>query len=306
MPEMSRFEKGFFMTKYSLPLAVLATAFLVTSCGGEKYDPNNDPVTRMYDSIAKADSMRMWGPPTVISYLDATDTTERLNDMRVSIEGYVSVGTSIYETETSTSIQLWERPGQHMGEYISIGINLGSDKNQMKQLADDYKRSDLLIQDNSGTEVHNGDKVRITGMFSRPYTAGQYGSIDVQTIEKIEPIAPDYSKLGAANITIDTNGHAALEGKLVVAEGYLEIPTSVYTTETVYFDLFPTQNADDYLTVDIVIGTGPNLVEELPDNYGKEDVKIHDHKDMIVGNKKVRVYGVWKYSRIAAEFIEVL
>ena len=291
-------------TLFSLLTFALTIGF--ASCGGEKYDPNNDPVTKMYDSIAKADSLRQWGPPTAITFADATDTSDKFDARRVTIEGYVSIGSSVYETESSTSFQLWERAGQHMGNYMSVSVNLGTGNNEMKHLPDDYKRTDLLLHDNSGTEVHTGDKIRITGIFDAPYSFGDFGSIDVQSFEKIEATPLDYASLGATKITVDTNGHAALEDKLVVAEGFLEIPSMVYITETVYFDLYPTQNADEYLTVDIVIGNGPNMVEDLPDNYGKDDVKIHDHKDMIVGKKKVRVYGVWKYDRIAAEYIELI
>lgn len=289
-----------------LAASALVAAIAFSSCGGTDYDPNNDPVTKMYDSIAKADSLRMWGPPTAITFVDAMDTSDKFDDMRVTIEGYIGIGSSVYETESSTNLEFWERKGQHKGQYMSISIELGSGNNEMKRLPNDYKRSDLQLKDDKGNDVKFGDKVRITGMFSKPYSAGDMGSLDIQSFEKIDDTELDYSTLGAVKVTTDTNGYAALEDKLVVAEGYLEIPSMVYITETVYFDLYATQGADEYLTVDIVIGNGPNLVEDLPDNYSQDDIKIHDHKDMIVGKKKVRVYGVWKYDRIAAEYIEIL
>src|SRR5688572_15994965 len=107
--------------KNTLLLAGTASiALALASCGGTDYDPNNDPVTKMYDSIAKADSLRQWGPPTAMTFADATDTSEKFDERRVTIEGYVAVGSSIYETESSTNIQLWERAGQHKGNYMSV------------------------------------------------------------------------------------------------------------------------------------------------------------------------------------------
>jgi hypothetical protein len=291
-------------TNLLLASAAAVSILALAACGGTEYDPNNDPLTRMYDSIEKADSMRMWGPPTAITFADAS--SEEFDDMRVTIEGYIGVGSSIYETESATNIQLWERPGQHKGNYMSVGINLGTGNNEMKRLPDDYRPSDLELKDDKGAEVHYGDKIRITGIYSKPYTEGDFGSLDIQSFEKVDATPLDYSTLGATKVTTDTNNHASLEDKLVVAEGYLEIPSMVYITETVYFDLYETKNADEYITVDIMIGNGPNMVEDLPDNYGQDDIKIHDHKDMVVGKKKVRVYGVWKYDRIAAEYIEIL
>lgn len=293
--------------KTTLFLASAAFAALtLASCGGTDYDPNNDPVTKMYDSIAKADSMRMWGPTTPMTFADAKDPKSKFEDMRVTLEGYIAVGSTVYDNGTSIGLQLWERKGQHQGDYMLVSFDVGSGNNEMKSLPDDYKRSDLELKDDKGNIVRNGDRIRITGMYTNPYSEGDFGSIDLQSFEKIEDAPVDYATLGAVKVTTDTNGHAALENKLVVAEGYLEIPSMVYITETVYFDLYPTQGADDYLTVDIVIGNGPNMVEDLPDNYGKDDIKIHDHTDMIVGKKKVRVYGVWEYDRIAAEYIEVI
>lgn len=286
----------------SCTAALLAIGMV--SCGGPKYDPNNDPVTLMYDSMNRADSLKKWGPPTSITFADATDTGS-LDQSRVTIEGYLGIGSTIYESESSTSIQLWERKNQHKGEYISTSVKLGDGNNSMKTLPDKYKKTDMSLKDDKGLALGYGDKVKITGIYSRPYGTG-YGSLDVQTIEKIADTPLDYSTLGALKVTTDTTGHAALDGKLVYAEGVMEIPTMVYITETVYFDMYSKSGDKEYLTVDIVIGNGPNMVEDLPDNYGDDDIKIHDNEDKIVGKKKVRVYGIWKYDRIAAERIEIL
>jgi len=285
-------------------LAATSIAATLASCGGKQYDSGKDPVSAMYDSIAKADSLREWGPPKAITFADAKDTSE-LDNARITIEGYISIGSTIYESEASTNFQLWERKNQNAGEYISVGIDLGSGNNQMKSLPDKYKKTDVSITDDKGNKLSYGDKVKVTAIYSRPYGEG-YGSLHLQSIEKIEDSPLDYSKLDAKKITTDTSNYTALDGQLVYAEGFLEIPSMVYITETVYFDLYPKQGSNDYVTVDIVIGNGPNLVEDLPDNYGENDIKIHDHKDMIVGKKKVRVYGVWKYNRIAAEYIETI
>jgi len=282
-------------------LALFALGF--SSCGGKKYDPNNDPVTRMYDSLDRLDSLRQWGPPKAITFADADDTAD-LHEKRISIEGYLKVGSHIYG-DSYITIQLWERKNQEKGEYVAVSVTVGTGNNEIKELPDKYKRSDMAVKDDKGQVIRHGDKVRITGMYSRPYGDG-YGSMNAQVIEKIEDTPMDYSTLGAVKITTDTAGHAALEGKLVYAEGVLEIPSVVYIDETVYFDLFDRKGDSEYLTVDIIIGEGPDMVEDIPKDYTQNDIKIHDHKDMIVGAKKVRVYGIWKYNRIAAECVEIL
>ncbi len=274
------------------------------SCGGVDYDPNNDPVTKMYDSMNRADSLREWGTPKSITFAEAKNKGDQ-DKSRISIDGYVRLGTTIIETASSVTIQLWERKNQSSGDYISITLSLGNDNNQMQTLPSEYKKTDLTLKDNKGQPVVYGDKIRITGIYSEPYNDG-YGSVTVQSFEKIEDTPIDFSVLGAALVTSDTTGQSALDGKLVYAEGILEIPSTVFITETVYFNLVKNTGASEYVTVDVIIGKGANMVEELPDNYGENDVKIHDSKDKIVGKKKVRVYGVWDYGRIAAEQIEIL
>lgn len=292
------------MRNFVLLLAGFGFALTLASCGGKEYDANNDPISRMYDSMNRADSLKKWGPPTAITFADAHDT-DKLDQSRITIEGYLGVGSTIYESESSTTFQLWERKNQNAGDYISVGIPIGTDNNEMKSLPDKYKKSDMEIKDDKGNKLSYGDKVKVTAIYSKPYGTG-YGSLDMQSIEKVEDTPLDYTTLGAVKITTDTNGYASHDGQLVYAEGYLEIPTMVYITETVYFDLYPKTGDDEYVTVDIVIGNGPNMVEDLPDNYGDDDIKIHGADDKIVGKKKVRVYGVWKYNRIAAEHIVVL
>lgn len=284
--------------------AVFMVAFGMISCGGPKFDPNKDPITQMYDSMHRADSLQEWGPPTAITFAQASDTGD-LDKKRITLEGYLGLGSTIWETESSVNIELWERKNQNKGNYVSISMPLGSGNNEMTSLPEKYKKTDLSLKDKSGNAATYGDKVRITGIYSEPSSDG-YGSIRIQEIEKIEDTPLDYSKLGATKVTTDTANYTALDGQLVYAEGFLEIPTMLYITETVYFDLYPQAGANDYVTVDIVIGKGANMVEELPDNYGDDDIKIHDTGDKIIGKKKVRVYGVWKYNRIAAEHIEIL
>ena len=287
----------------SISLYAAIAAGLV-SCGGSK-DDGTDPVTAMWDSIERADSLREWGPPTAITFANVRDTG-KADGMRVTLEGYVTIGSMLYESGTSTSFHLVERASQRGGDYVLISLGMGSGNNEMQSLPDDYQRSDLKLKDDKGNEVGWGDRVRITGIYNAPYSEGSNGNIDLQSFEKIEDEAIDYASLGAEKITIDTNGHGALEGKLVVAEGYLEIPMFVSVTDECSFNLLPAQGSDDYLNAEILVGNGPNMVEDIPDNFAQSDIKVHDNSDALVGSKKVRVYGIWEYNHITVEHIEII
>jgi hypothetical protein len=296
------------MKKVLLTSSAFALFMIVFGCGDKKeYSAENDPVTKMYDSINRADSLKKWGPPKAIKFTEADDTTATLDGARITIEGYVGISTYVTQSSSSTTIKLWERDGQFRGDAISCFIGTGKDKNEMKPLRDDFKTDDVEITGNTNEKIIVGDYVRITGVFQKPYSEG-FGTIEVQTIEKLET-KPEYDYNGAAPVLIninDTSGIYKQQNKLVVAEGYLELPMSVSVRDYIYFWLKPTQNSDNYVTADIQIGTAANRVEDLPDNYSASDIKVHDSKGNIVGKKKVRVYGVWNYSGIAVERIETL
>jgi hypothetical protein len=296
------------MKKVFLTSTIAIAVLCLSSCGGNKeYSADNDPVTRMYDSINKADSLKKWGPPNAISFSEASDTSSAMDGSRITIEGYVGISSYVSQSNSSTTIKLWERNGQFRGDAISCFLETGKNKNEMKRLKDDFKTEDVEITGNSDEKIVVGDYVRITGVYQKPYSEG-YGTIEVQTIEKLDSVAEyDYVAAKPAMINInDTTGIYKLQDKLVVAEGYLELPTFVSVREYIYFWLKPTANSENYVTADIQIGVTPNRVEDLPDNYSQSDIKVHDNKGNIVGKKKVRVYGVWNYSGIAVERIETL
>jgi hypothetical protein len=296
------------MKKVILTSTIAIAALFLSSCGGNKeYSADNDPVTRMYDSINKADSLKKWGPPKAISFSEASDTSSAMDGSRITILGYVGISSYVSQSNSSTTIKLWERNGQFRGEAISCFLETGKKKNEMKRLKDDFKTEDVEITGNSDEKIVVGDYVRITGVYQKPYSDG-YGTIEVQTIEKIDSTVDfDYVSAKPTMINInDTTGIYKLQDKLVVAEGYLELPTFVSVREYIYFWLKPTANSENYVTADILIGTAPNRVEDLPDNYSPADIKVHDYKGNLVGKKKVRIYGVWNYSGIAVERIETL
>ncbi len=296
------------MKKVLFTSSVLAILMFTFGCGGNKeYSSENDPITKMYDSINRADSLKKWGPPKAITFGEADDTTSEMDESRIVIEGYVGISSYVSQSNTSTTIKLWERRGQYRGDAVSCFINTGKNKNEMKRLKEDFQSEDVIITGNSEEKIGVGDYVRITGVFHKPYDEG-YGTIDVQTIEKIEDNAEyDYAAAKPAVINIsDTTGIYKNQDKLVVAEGYLELPMFVSIREYVYFYLKPSLNSESYITADILIGNTPNKVEDIPENYSQSDIKVHDNKGNIVGKKKVRIYGVWNYSGIAVERIETL
>lgn len=293
--------------KKFLSLSIVSACILaLASCGGEKDSSGLDPISAMYDSIERADSLRQWGPPTAFSFEQAYDTSSSVDGMRITLEGYVAIGSTIYESGSSTSFHLFERSMQRDGDYVSVSLPMGSGNNEMKSLPDDYTRADLKIKDDKGNDVSYGSRVRVTGIFSVSYTSGSMGTIDLQSLELLPDTAVDYSAYGAKPISVNPNGNDALDEQFVVAEGYLEVPMFITTGEECDFNLLPSAGSEEFLNVDILMGTGPNMVEDIPDNFAQSDIKVHAADDQIVGKKKVRVYGYYWFDNISVEYIEII
>lgn len=280
--------------------STLLIAFISYSCGSG-HENEIDPITRLYDSIAKADSMRMWGPPTVLTF-DTEPEYQVVDMQRVSIEGYIGIPESITQTETTTIIQLWERKGQRVGDCYSIGVNMGTGINTMDSLPENYARSDLKVRDKLANVVEPGKRVRVTGIYHRPVKNAQYGMIDVQAIEVVGDVQFDYAHSDATLISPDFI-RVDTFGGLVCADGYIIVPSSLKVAEFVPLKLIDERSSTDSLIIHIPIGPGANQIRELPDNYSDEDVYIGDHDNKRVEYNRVRVYGAWYEGAIAVEYI---
>jgi hypothetical protein len=279
------------------PAVFLAT--IISSCGsGTEYGV--DPVTAMYDSIAKADSLRLWGNPTPIGF---ATTLDGLDQQRVSIEGYIGIPDSIIQTESSTVISLWQRKGQRLGNAYGINVMMGVSNNQMDSLPANYAKTDLHLKDQNGKPVTSNDHVKITGIYHRGNNS-KYGTIEVQLIEKLSDESTfDYVSAGPPLVT-GVASDSKWNNQLVCADGYLIVPASIQVTDVVPLKIIPSYSAHDSVSVEIPIGTQANSIEDLPMNYNDEDVKIHDKDGKLVNENKVRVYGVWANDAIHVEYIE--
>ncbi len=280
----------------------ILTVTVISSCGnGTEYGV--DPVTAMYDSIAKADSIRLWGPATTISFSSGA-SDEKYDLQRVTIDGYIGISESITQTETTTTIELWERNGQRIGEPMQISVTMGHQPNQMDSLPENYTKSDLHIIDNTGKGVVLYDKVKITGIYHRPVNSA-YGTIDVQLIQKQVDEPFDYETVNTVCIT-PGKSYPEWENKVVCADGYLIVPSSVQVTDVVPMKLISQYYSEDSLSIEILIGNTPNRIEDLPMNYTDESIKVHDSGDKLVKEARVRVYGVWHNGVIHVEYVQKL
>ncbi len=289
------------MKNYIFPLSlVFSLAFLQSCHNGQSKSNASDKISSNYlDSINKADSLANFGPPVELDFSKVLDKSN--DNKRVSIEGYVTMPGTSYQTGNNAQLSFIERPNEISAPFnFILSMNVGDGKNTMKSLPDKYKPEDIVVTGKNGEKIGVGDRVKITGKLS---VSSDYCSIDCQEIEKVDPVVIDYSQLGATRISTQ-KPDASLDNKMVCAEGSLEIPTMTVGGDYTFVYLKVPGIADN-ITIDLAYGNGACKLEPLPENYSENDFKIHDNKGNIINNKKkVRVYGLWKDETIKVESIE--
>lgn len=83
----------------------------------------------------------------------------------VTFEGYVEMPNMTYLNGGTYMVNLLQ-DSTLVGNKVVLRIMEGDCENTMMPIPNDYDASDLLIYDNTGIEIVQGDKVRVTGKVS--------------------------------------------------------------------------------------------------------------------------------------------
>jgi hypothetical protein len=80
----------------------------------------------------------------------------------VTFEGYVELPNLTYLNGATYMVNLLQDSTLE-GRKLILQINEGDCENTMEPLPNEYDNNDLLIRDNGGAKIRNGEKVRVTG-----------------------------------------------------------------------------------------------------------------------------------------------
>ena len=290
------------MARFFLQVLLLSAMSLLISCGGRNYDTATDPVTAMYDSIAKADSLRKFGTPREISLYDLKNQEMGI---RVAMEGYIRIGSTITEKGTTTYLELWERKNQMSGEVAIVQIEIGTDKNQRAPLTDSvFKQTDFKVKDDNDRTVFYNDYVRIVGLVAQPHADG-LGRIEVQTIESVMEKGFDYEHADAVPLVYNSETQQATDGQMVVVSGFIHVPIELTTSDVMPLEIYQDEDHSYRFTINVLIGNSGNHVEQLPDEYSFDDLRVRTFDNKIVENEKAVVFGIWRDGQVDVEYIRL-
>lgn len=276
---------------------IIGISLLLASCGG------NDPDKKTIADFIKeaANKSKENSKPVKVSYKDLF-TKEFDSEQTLEFEGYIgAIPTTISWSGGRMDVRIIERRNQTGGPTLSLDMPLGTSKNSVHELPEEYKQSDLKIVTEEGKTVGVGTKVKVKA--SGYYRSGDYCSTDVISISATEDNEFDegvFSK--AVPLTNAILGDTAQKSVYCYMEGTLSIPSVFFSMYGEIALNFSTKTNSKLDKVDVFVGDGPSTMKNLPDSYTAKDLVLRDYKGKeSKGATKVKLYGVWdRYSFVSS------
>ena len=270
---------------------LIATALTLASCGGEKKES-------LFDKMIKEGSNRskeVSSEPKNVAISDIFNPENKYERNETLIfEGYIGqVPSTVSMSGGKMNIKIYERRNQTLGDYVNLGLSLGTGKNMVESLPEKYKQEDLHVYTDDNTKLGVGDKIRITA--TDIYISTGYYSLEAYKIEKIEENSVEDSFKNAIALTSALIHDTSVHEIYGYMDGTLSIPSVFFTMNDFLGLKIKTTTNKDFETVDIQLGKGPSTMDQLPSSYTPKDLKVRDFKgDLIGAGKKVRIYGTWQ------------
>lgn len=276
--------------KKHLIFALACMALIFTACEGGSSDATSDSGQETGASDAQETRKA-----TEMDFQSAF--TMDNNSKFVSIEGYLQLPSMMFSFGESQTINFSQRPGQRSGDEISVSLSVGKCKNCMDKLAEEYDLDDLKVTANDGeTIIKANQRVRITGKLTVRESPGTGSpsnlavSLEDFKIEKVAEVELDYAAMEPLAVTAANLFDTTLISTFSVVKGKIELPFLLYMKDDVSLDI---PIGKKKISVNFLFGEGPNNIEALPDDYSKNDIKIHDYQGKIIDIKKpVTIYGM--------------
>jgi hypothetical protein len=277
----------------SITLFIIALA--VVSCSNNKQSPNtpNAPQATLPSSSSTAPST---AAAVHVKYSEMCQQDNK--DKVVSVDGYfgtndLMVSCSGEGEKKRCTINLMPKPGSPDGHSASVSV--GGGPNQMDALPSQYTAEDLHLRTSDGKQVGPRDRARVVG---KMYVTDSYCSIDV--IEIQTPPAdsrPEEMEVKAEAVAFGDACKPENKDKVVEVEGYLGVSSIMFCKNRGIvrycgLNLYAKPGTGDSISANVDVGTEPNQMEPLPEQYKPEDLKLHTSDGKTIGFRdRVKISG---------------
>lgn len=280
--------KLFKLSLLALPL------FVLVACGGG----NEEGKKTIVDFIKEASDKSQESKKPIEKSIQDVFSGDYDRYQVILFEGYIgAIPSSITWSGGKMSVRIFERRNQTGGDYLSLDMPLGESENNVHQLPEEYKQSDLKVVTDDGKILGVGDKVRIKadGYYKSNSLSSNYYSMDVITVEEVEGDFDESVFEEAVPLTSDIIADTAVKSIYTYMDGTFSIPSVFFSMYGEIGLNFKTNTNKDIDKVDVMVGEGPSTMNSLPESYTSKNLVLRDFNgEELKGATKVRVYGVWE------------
>ena len=275
---------------------IIGLGLLIASCGGN--DPEKKTIADFIKDAAKKSAENLKAQK--VSYNDLFEK-EYESGQTLEFEGYIgAIPSTISWSGGRMDVRIVQRRYQTGGKTLSLDMPLGKANNNVNELPEEYKQSDLKVVTEEGKTIGVGTKVRVKA--SGFYRSGDYASLDVISISAIDGDFDNKVFESAVPLTNAILADTSQKSVYCYMEGTLSIPSVFFSMYGEIALNFATKTNTKLDKVDVFVGEGPSTMTSLPDSYTAKDLILRDYMGKEAkGAKKVKVYGVWdRYSFVSS------
>lgn len=185
------------------------------------------------------------------------------------------------------------KPGSLDGHSASVAV--GGGPNQMDELPDKYQAEDLHLHTSDGKLLGARDRMRLIAKISANESSCRMEVLEIQTPPA--DARPEEIDLKAEAVSFADACKPENKDKMISVDGYLGTSSVMFCNKRGIIsycgiDLYAKPGSGDSFTANVDVGTDANQMEQLPDQYKPEDLRIHTSDGKTVGFRdRVKVTG---------------
>lgn len=282
----------------SLLLFVIIIA--IASCSNNKTASNTTNSSTTTSTTTSSSSSSSAAPSTANAvHVKYSDVCQKENtDKVVSVDGYfgtndLMVSCSGEGERKRCTLNFMPKPGST--ESHSASVSVGSGPNQMDALPDKYTAEDLHLRTKDGKTIGPRDWVRVV---AKMRVTDSYCSLEVLEIQTPPADArPEQMELQAVAVAFADACKPENKDKVVSVDGYLGVSSIMFcknrgVVRYCGLNLYPKPGTGDGISANVDVGTEANQMEQLPEQYRPEDLKIHTADGKTLGFRdRVKITG---------------
>ena len=281
---------------FSIIAAIICALTIISCSKSERVAPNPANDTKVVGPVTTSSTTPSTANAVHVKYSELCQKEN--NDKVVSVDGYLAMNSLMVSctgegASQRCTLNLGLKPGSMDGHSASVAV--GGGPNQMDALPDKYQAEDLHLHTADGKLLGPRDRVRLIAKMSVSDNLCWIEVLEIQTPPADSK--PEELELKAEAVSFANACKAENKDKIISVDGYLGVSSIMICNSRGIvrycgINLYAQPGTGDSLTANVDVGNEANQMEQLPDQYKPQDLRIHTADGKTVGFRdRVKVTG---------------